>query len=122
MEHVDDLAGAYAATRQWLRSGGVFSHWVDFKSHGHSKYWNGHWAFSDFDWRLRRGRKVFLLNRHHLSKHLEYVKQAGFLDVAVSVRHRSDGISRSRLATRFSGMSDTDLTTSGAEITGCKEE
>jgi hypothetical protein len=51
-EHVVDLRGTYEALRRWLKPGGVMSHQIDFKAHGTAKRWDGHWAYSDFIWKL----------------------------------------------------------------------
>jgi len=44
LEHVEDLPAAYRAIARWLKPGGLFSSVVDFKSHGLSKQWWGHWS------------------------------------------------------------------------------
>ena len=62
----------------WLKPGGYASHIVDFTAHGLSPFWNGHWAYSSFQWRLVRGRREFLLNREPLSRHLAGASKAGF--------------------------------------------
>jgi len=78
LEHVDSLRHTYQAMFAWLKPGGYASHVIDFSSHYLSPYWNGHWAYSEWQWRLVRGRREFLLNREPLGTHLECVKEAGF--------------------------------------------
>src|SRR5437870_3647895 len=56
LEHVDDLPATYRAMHAWLKPGGYMSHQIDFRSHGMTKVWNGHWALSDGLWKLMRGR------------------------------------------------------------------
>jgi hypothetical protein len=120
LEHVDDLPAAYRAAFTWLRYGGVCSHWIDFKSHGHSIYWNGHWAMRDWEWSLHRGRKLFLLNREPLDVHLRHVEQSGFSLVDVRRKVLDQGITRKQLAPRFRALADEDLITAGAELVATK--
>ena len=63
MEHVDDLPGTHRAVHDWLKLGGYMSHTIDYRPHGTASGWNGHWAHSDFSWKLVRGRLPYLLNR-----------------------------------------------------------
>ena len=112
-EHVDDLAGTYAACRDWLAPGGVMSHQIDLKSHGTANAWNGHWAYSDALWRMIRGRRLYLINRQPASAHRAALGAAGFAIVAEQPVPRQDGISREKLARRFRTLSDDDLATSG---------
>jgi SAM-dependent methyltransferase len=113
MEHVDDLAGTYAACRAWLAPGGIMSHQIDFKSHGTAAAWNGHWAYSDTLWRVIRGRRLYLINRQPASVHRAAIRAAGFAIVAEQPVVRGDGIARARLAARFRALSDDDLATAG---------
>ena len=83
LEHVDDLNNTYDAMYQWLKPGGVMSHQIDFKSHGTSKNWNGHWSYSDFEWKLIRGNKTYLINREPLSTHIDLLKKKGFKIISV---------------------------------------
>src|SRR5438034_6042815 len=78
LEHVDRLDETYMAMSAWLKPGGYASHVIDFGAHHLSPFWNGHWAFGDFEWRLVRGRREFLLNREPLSKHLDCAQKSGF--------------------------------------------
>ena len=67
LEHVDALDMAYGAMRRWLVPGGLMSHQIDFTSHETARVWNGHWTFSDREWRLIRGRRSWFLNRQPLN-------------------------------------------------------
>ena len=78
LEHVDGLEETYKAMSVWLKPGGYASHVIDFTAHGLSPFWNGHWAYSDWQWKLVRGRREFLLNREPLSMHISCAKKAGF--------------------------------------------
>lgn len=116
MEHVDDIRGAYTSMHAWLRPGGFVSHQIDFRSHGTSSEWNGHWACSDALWRLIRGRRPFLLNRQPFSAHVAELERCGFTIVHSARVHKESGIDRARLAPRFADLTNDDLTTSGALI------
>ncbi len=120
MEHVDDLEGTYAACWRWLRPGGVMSHQIDFKSHGTAPQWNGHWAFSDFAWRLVRGARPYLINRQPHSVHVDLMMRAGFEILCDRTFRSSGGLPRERLAGRYRSLSDDDLATSGAFIVARK--
>ncbi len=114
MEHVDEIAGTYRACFAWLKPGASMSHQIDFKSHGTSTAWNGHWAYSDLAWRAVRGARLYLISRAPHSAHRQAVEQAGF-DLLADLRiQRDDGLPRERLARRFRALDDADLTTAGA--------
>lgn len=114
LEHVDDLRRTYGALFRWLKPGGFMTHQIDFKSHGTAERWNGHWSYSDFTWKIIKGRRPYLINREPLSGHLRYAAEAGFelLD-CITVKDTS-GIGRESLAGRFKSIPDEDLVTSGA--------
>jgi hypothetical protein len=115
LEHVDDLESAYAAMRLWLAPGGWLSHQIDFRSHGTTTEWNGHWTCGDLTWLLLRGRRKFLINREPHSTHLRLLREAGFTVVSDEVIN-APAVDRRKLAPRFTSISDEDLTTSGAFI------
>lgn len=114
MEHVNDLAHTYAAIFQWLRPGGVMSHQVDFRSHGTSGLWNGHWRYSDRRWRIVRGDAG--INRQPLSSHLAAIQRAGFEIATCEIEPRSDGVDRNQLDPAWRTLSDEDLHAAGAYV------
>lgn len=116
LEHVDDLAGVYAAMHRWLAPTGLMSHQVDFRCHRKADTWNGHWTYSDFAWRVVVGRRAYLLNRVPHSRHIEILRQIGFEIVADRPVRSESVLRRRQLAARFRLLSDDDLTTSGAYI------
>ncbi len=63
LEYLLDLAGTYAEVARWLKTGGVMSYEIDFKSIGMTTEWNGHWACSDAVWRVAAGRRRHRINR-----------------------------------------------------------
>jgi hypothetical protein len=120
LEHIDDLRTAYRALHSWLKPTGLMSNQIDFKSHGMADEWNGHWTYSDFQWKLIRGNRPYLINRKPHSTHLRLMKAAGF-EVRCDLKVKTpSNISRSALAPRFEDLSDDDLTTSGAFIQAAK--
>jgi SAM-dependent methyltransferase len=120
LEHVSDLEHTYAALRRWLRPGGVMSHQVDFRSHGITRSWNGHWSVSPWSWKIIQGRRPFLLNRLPVSRHRAILDKLGF-EVGCERRLTDrSGISRGQLARAFAWLSDEDLKTSGAFIQAVK--
>ena len=114
MEHVDDVAALYRAAHGWLKPGGVASHVIDYRSHGTSKRWNGHWTYSDAAWRFIRGSRPFLLNRLTHTDHLDLLAASRFDVVADERTKATTEVSPEELAVRFRAMSEDDLTTCGA--------
>jgi SAM-dependent methyltransferase len=114
LEHVDDLEETYQAMFTWLKPGGYGSHVIDFSAHHLSPFWNGHWSYSDLQWKLVRGRREFLLNREPLSKHLACVEATGFRVLAIDRLHDCNGLESRKLSKRFQGLGSHDLETRGA--------
>jgi SAM-dependent methyltransferase len=116
LEHVDALEETYHAMFAWLRPGGHASHIIDFSAHHLAPFWNGHWAYSDWEWRLVRGCREFLLNREPLRAHLTCAKQAGFEILLLKRDYGSRGLSVDALSPRFQGLGAEDLRTRGAVL------
>jgi hypothetical protein len=116
LEHVDDLEETYQAMSVWLKRGGYASHVIDFTAHGLAPFWNGHWAYSEFQWRLVRGRREFLLNREPLSTHLACIRKVGLEVVFLEQNSDGNGLNRQELAERFRRLDARDLRTCGAVV------
>jgi SAM-dependent methyltransferase len=116
LEHVDDLQDTYRAMHAWLRPGGFMSHQVDFRCHNTADAWNGHLSYSDWVWRLMRGKRPYLINREPFSAHLRLIRDMGFAEPHTRVREASSGIARSELAKRYRQLPDSDLVTDCALI------
>jgi len=116
LEHVVDLPAVYAAMRRWLKPDGLMSHQIDYRCHGKSDRWNGHWAYSDLAWKVIVGRRPYLLNRVPHSEQLRMLREAGFEVLRVTPVPGVDGIGRGELAARFRSISDHDLATCGALV------
>ncbi len=116
LEHVENLEDTYLAMKKWLKPLGFMSHTIDFKSHGITKSWNGHWLFSDFEWNIVKGGKPFLINRQPQSKHIELHLKFGFeIAVALPVKLKNN-LKIKDISDKFKNLSETDLTTSGIYI------
>jgi len=116
LEHVDSLEETYRAMFAWLKPGGYASHVIDFRAHGRSPFWNGHWAYSDWQWNLVRGKREFLLNREPLSAHLGLAKKVGFELLLIKREQAPHGLETPALAPRFRKMDATDALTSGVYL------
>jgi hypothetical protein len=108
MEHIDDLAGAYAALGSWLKPSGHASHLIDFGSHGVTRDWNGHWALGDRVWTTLRGRRPYLINRQPYAEHLRLAQENGFVTVLERRSKRFDGLIPEEFAERFRSVDDED--------------
>jgi len=116
LEHVDNLQSVYDSMKKWLKKEGLMAHVIDFRSHGTSVEWNGHWKYSDFAWKIIRGRAPYLINRCPLSAHLKNLHDAGFELMYKNTIERYDGIKRENLEKRFVDMNESDLHTSGVYL------
>lgn len=119
LEHVDDIAVAYRTLHSYLRPGGLMSHTIDYKSHGLTRDWFGHWTIGDTSWYFVRGTRPYLINRLPHSAHLSAIEQAG-LRVIMDVAERATAPQRAILARRFLALSDADLATCGTFILAMK--
>lgn len=111
MEHVDALDHAYLAFRRWSRPGTIMSHLIDYSAHGIAPEWNGHWAASDLEWTITRGRRHYLINRIPHSEHLKLHAASGFTLLAEEKLRRVDGLIRENFSAPFSAMSQEDART-----------
>jgi hypothetical protein len=114
LEHVADIESIYRGLYDRLAPGGITSHEIDFTSHGFARNWNGHWTYSDKQWRLVTGRRRYAINRQPLSAHLHSLEQAGFKIVFLARSTTSSTVTRRELAPRFADITDDDLTTCSA--------
>lgn len=112
LEHVESVDLVYGALQAWLRPGGLMSHTIDFKCHGLTRAWNGHWTLSDPTWAVVKGRRPYLINRLPWSTHRELLARNDFSVLAES-RLEDEPMKRERLAPRFRSLSNEDLRTTG---------
>jgi hypothetical protein len=116
LEHVDDLSGAYAAMRSWLAPGSFMSHQIDYRCHGITREWNGHWAESDLSWKLLRGKRAYFINRQPHSVHIRHMRAAGFEIACNKLASKPSNLERKQLAPQFADGPAEDLTTCSAFI------
>ena len=121
LEHVDNLAQTYVTFYRWLKSDGFMSHQIDFGCHGLAKKWNAHWAYSDFTWKLIKGKRLYLLNREPYSVHKRLLQQAGFTIVCQAKTKDHSGLAKEQLSCRFRQLSEEDLTTRTVHILAVKD-
>lgn len=121
LEHVDDLKNTYKAMYLWLKPNGYISHTIDFKSHGTASEWNGHWMYSDFMWKIIRGKRPYLLNREPHSTHIEMLNKEGFEILADITVETKSNLQKENLNPKFKYFSDKDLITSGTFIQAIKK-
>jgi len=115
LEHVDDLDATYGELARWLRPGAAMSHAIDFRSHGLTRDWYGHWTVPDPLWSIVRGRRPYLINRAGASEHVRRIERAGF-EIVHLRRTPAPPAPRSALARRFRDMPDDDLATAGCFV------
>jgi Methyltransferase domain len=120
LEHVDDLEDAYKKQYCWLKPNGFVSHQIDFKSHGITKEWNGHWKYDNFTWKIIQGSRPYSLNRQPHSMHIELLKKNNFEILCDIKTENLEGICREHLATEFCSISNEDLICSGSFIQAIK--
>jgi len=118
LEHIDDTEGTVNNIKKWLKPGGVMSHVIDFSSHGMSGYWNGHWGFSDFLWKIIRGKRRWSINRKTHGEYIKIMEKSGF-KIAADIKFKGEnGIKRKKMDKRFVNMSEEDFETRAAYILG----
>lgn len=113
LEHINDLEKTYQACSWWLKPQGWMSHQIDFRSHGLTKAWNGHWATPELLWKIVVGKRTYLINRQPCARHLALLREHGFDIVRQMSYQRTDGITRRQLARQWKDLSDEDLHCAG---------
>jgi SAM-dependent methyltransferase len=121
LQHIEDVSNAYTAMNNWLRPGGFLSHLIDYKSMGFTTRWNGHWTFSDWEWRLMVGGRKFSINRLPHSMHMQLFKENNFNILFQRIENTKSEHARKRLAKKYRSLSDDDLNTSGAYLIAQKD-
>lgn len=122
MEHVDNLEEIYKILFKLLKIDGIISMQIDFKSHGTSNFWYGHWKYSNFEWRLLKGKRPYLINRVPFSKHIDLIEKAGFKIIFIKKKIENNKIERKFLDKNFKFLSEEDMKISGAYILAIKKK
>src|SRR5207245_650603 len=116
LQYVQALEETYRAMFIWLKPSGYASHSIGFHAHYLSPFWNGHWAYTDWEWQLVRGRREFFLNRKPLSTHLRCAKEVGFEVLLLKREDSRGGLSVNALSKRFQALDAEDLRTRRAML------
>jgi hypothetical protein len=122
LEYVVPLAEVYKAMSVWLKSEGYASHVIDLSAHDLSPFWNGHWAYSDREWRMACGQREIFLNREPLSTYLACTEKSGFEILLLKKDYRNDGLKVVELSPRFQTLDAEDLQIRGAMMVLRKRE
>lgn len=121
LQSVNDLDETYAAMRSWLRSGGIMSHSIDLSSVGLTKSWNGHWTFSDTEWRIVSQKTVIPLNRATLGDHLSLLEKHNFQLTEKIGYPAPVGFNKTLLAKQFREMTEESFSTRAAFLQAIKK-
>jgi hypothetical protein len=113
LEYVASLDEVYRAMSVWLKAGHYASHVIDLSAHDLSPFWNGHWAYSDHEWWLARGRREIFLNREPLNSYVAYAAKFGFEILLLKKDYRNDGLKPAQLMPRYQTLDVEDLRTRG---------
>lgn len=97
LEHVTDIEQVIGCCAAWLKPDGWMSHVVDFKSHGVTREWNGHWQYPHWAWRLIVGGRPYLINRIPADALLAYLQKMGFRIMLELRSERPGGLPPERL-------------------------
>jgi len=119
MEHVDQIEKAYTCMNVWLKADGITAHTIDFKSHGLTRHWYGHWTVSAGVWKIVRGRRPYLINRLPLSAHLRLFTQHGF-NILLCEKRPVEAMKSSVAAKEFRNFEPEDYETSGCFLAAQK--
>ena len=116
LEYIVDLGHCFQEMDSWLRPGGCTSHCIDLSSHGITPSWNGHWTFSELEWKLATGGKKVVINRLPYSAYVEQYRRVGFQILSQDLVPCEPLFSPEQMARRFRGLDQKDLTTRVAYI------
>jgi hypothetical protein len=116
LEYVCPIEDVYRGMFRWLKPGSYASHNIDLSAHYISPFWNGHWAYSDWQWRVVKGRREFFLNREPFSRHMTCAKAAGFEVISTLPHHSEPALNASRLSGKYRKLDRQDLITRGAYL------
>ena len=109
LEYLPDLDAGYTIMNQWLKPGGIMSHSIDLSSLGLTKEWNGHWTYTNLQWKLYRGKRKMYINRAPLSQHLSLLKKNRLMIIEQLLYTKENNISVNELAGPWRRLSKEDL-------------
>lgn len=104
----------YSSISKWLKPKGIISHTIDFASLGCHSVWNGHWAYSAFEWNLFGIGKKMLINREPLSYHKNHLARYHFNLLDTIMYKKANGFAKEKLAKEFRELPGDDVETHAA--------
>ena len=117
MQYFSDLLTVYTTMYDWLQPGGMISHQIDFSGMQFVRNeWNSHWSREERTWRLIVGNRPGRDKSSTILRACQRVQSAGFEIVCALRKTDQSGISREALASRWVGLSDSDLHARGGFI------
>ena len=122
LQYMDDLTKTYNLMSSWLKPQGWISHQIDLKSLGSADTWDGHWSYSDMEWKIVKGRKNYNINRGSYATHINLLKNNNFKITKIIKGTSVAVIQRNKLARRFKSLTDEDRTTSNLFIQAIKAD
>lgn len=115
-QYIPDLPQTYGALYKWLKPGGMMSHQMSFTAHRTADRWNGHWTYSDLEWKIVNGKRKYTLNRKAYSDHMAAIREHPFSGLNIDRQTAPSEIQPKELAYRFQYLTDQDLMTTGMFI------
>lgn len=112
MFYVADLEKAYATIANWMKPGGFTSHSINFTSSGLTPEWDGHWRFSQGEWKKLVGKAPYQISRHPMSAHLAAMLRAGLEPTIIERETTAPTVPSDQLAPPFAELSEADRSTS----------
>jgi SAM-dependent methyltransferase len=116
LQYIDDLDSTYATMHEWLKQGGTMSHSIDFSSHGITRSWNGHWTFTEAEWKLVHGNNKILLNRAPRSEYLKLNKKYNFEIISKMDYEKESRFTNRHFSKKFRDLLPGDIKTFVAVI------
>jgi hypothetical protein len=110
----------YESIRNWLKPNGIMAHVIDFSSLGSAKAWNGHWAYTLFEWKLFGIGKKMLINRAPVSYHKNCLVKYNFNLLNAILYKKTEGLQKEQLATPFRLLANNDVETHAAYLLSVK--
>lgn len=111
IQHIDDINNTFFNMNYWLKPGGYVSHLIDYKSLGFTTRWNGHWTFSDWEWRILVGGRKFSQNKLPHSAYIQLFEAYNFKILFMSINKKGNALTKSMLAKKYRMLSQDDLCT-----------
>lgn len=120
IQHIEDIENTFSNMNYWLKPGGFVSHLIDYKSLGFTTRWNGHWTFSDWEWRRLVGGRKFSQNRLPHSAYVQLFEKYNFKIMFMKINNKKNTLTKNRLAPQYRSLCDDDLKTSESYIVAQK--